>query len=80
MDYQSEISNQEGIINQLNSQIKQTKFPARTINWQHNNVGSTQGVTQRILILKRERRKLNTRVGTARRKIMSLRESLLGEK
>ena len=78
MNYQFEIAIQEGVINQLNSQIKQTKHPARTIDWQHNNIGSTQGVTQRILVLKRERKKLNTRVDTAKRNIMSLRESLLG--
>ena len=78
MDYPTEISEQEGIINRLTSEIKQIKVPARTINWQHNNIGAPRNITQRVLVARKQRKKINSRVDTSRRKIMSLREAILG--
>ena len=78
MEYEAQISEQEGIINRLTSELKQTRLPARTINWQHNNVGATRGITQRVLVARKQRKKINSRVDTSRRKIMSLREAILG--
>ena len=77
MTYVTEITAQEGIINKLNSQLKQTKVPARTINWQHNNIGATRGIIQRVLVTRKARKKLNSSVATSKRRIMSLRESIL---
>ncbi len=77
MTYETEITAQEGIINTLNSQLKQTKVPARTINWQHNNIGDTRGITQRVLVVRKARKKINSSVATSKRRIMSLRESIL---
>ncbi len=56
MTYEIEITAQEGIINKLNSQLKQTKVPARTINWQYNNIGATRGITQRVLVTRKARK------------------------
>ena len=78
MTYETEITAQEGIINTLNSQLKQTKVPARTINWQHNNIGATRGITQRVLVTRKARKKLNSNVTTSRTNILSLREAILG--
>ena len=78
MEYEAQISEQEGIINRLTSELKQTRVPARTINWQHNNIGATRGITQRVLVVRKQRKKINSRVDTSRRKIMSLREAILG--
>ena len=78
MNYDSQIAEQEGIISQLRSSIKQTRLPQRTINWQHNNVGAAPGITQRILVVRKQRKKMNVGVSTARNKIRSLRESILG--
>ena len=78
MTYVTEITAQEGIINKLNSQLKQTKVPARTINWQHNNIGATRGITQRVLVVRKARKKLNSNVTTSRTNILSLREAILG--
>ena len=78
MTYETEITEQEGIIQTLNSQLKQTRLPARTINWQHNNIGATRGITQRVLVVRKQRKKINSRVDTSRRKIKSLREAILG--
>ena len=78
MTYVTEITAQEGIINKLNSQLKQTKVPARTINWQHNNIGATRGITQRVLVTRKARKKLNSNVTTSRTNILSLREAILG--
>jgi len=78
MTYETEITAQEGIINKLNSQLKQTKVPARTINWQHNNIGATRGITQRVLVVRKARKKLNSNVTTSRTNILSLREAILG--
>ena len=78
MEYEAQISEQEGIINRLTSELKQTRVPARTINWQHRNIGATRGITQRVLIARKKRKQINSRVDTSRRKIMSLREAILG--
>ena len=78
MTYETEIAEQEGIISQLQNSIRQTRLPQRTINWQHNNVGSTPGITQRILIVRKQRKQMNARVVVARNKIISLREAILG--
>jgi len=78
MVYETEIAEQEGIISQLQNQIRQTKLPARTINWQHNNIGSSQGITQRILVVRKQRKQINARAVVARNKIVSLREAILG--
>jgi len=43
MDYTEQILEQEGIIQRLGSELKQVRLPARTINWQHNNIGATRG-------------------------------------
>ena len=78
MEYEAEISKQEGIINRLTSEIKQIKVPARTINWQHNNIGAPRNITQRVLVARKQRKKINTGVSTSRVKILSLREAILG--
>lgn len=78
MDYESQVAEQEGIVSQLKTSIKQTRLPQRTINWQHNNVGANPGITQRILIVRKQRKKMNVGVSKARNKIKSLRESILG--
>ena len=78
MELATEISNEQGVINRLTAELKQTRLPARTINWQHNNIGATKGITQRVLVVRKQRKKINSRVDTSRRKIMSLREAILG--
>ena len=78
MVYEIEIAEQEGIISRIQNSIKQTRIPQRTINWQHNNVGSTPGITQKILVARKQRKKMKSQVSSARNKIISLRESILG--
>jgi len=78
MEYKAQISEQEGVINKLISELRQTRVPARTINWQHRNIGATRGITQRVLIARKQRKQINSRVDTSRRKIISLREAIFG--
>ncbi len=78
MELATEISNEQGVINRLTAELKQTRLPARTINWQHNNIGATKGITQRVLVVRKQRKKINSRVVTSRKKILSLREAILG--
>jgi len=78
MTYETEITEQEGVINRLTSELKQTRLPARTINWQHRNIGVPRNITQRVLVARKQRKKINSRVDTSRRNIMSLREAILG--
>lgn len=68
MDYEAQIAEQEGIVSQLQNQIKQTRLPRRTINWQHNNVGVASVTTQRILVVKKQRKKMNVGVVNAKTK------------
>jgi len=79
MDYESKIAEHEGIITRLTSELKQIRVPARTINWQHRNVGAPRNITQRVLVARKQRKKVNSRVGYSRRRILSLRESILGK-
>ena len=78
MTYETEIAEHEGAITRLSSELKQIRLPARTINWQHQNAGATQGITQRVLIARKQRKQINSRIDTSRRRILSLRESILG--
>ena len=78
MYYTEQILEQEGIIQRLGSELKQVRLPARTINWQHNNIGATRGITQRVLVVRKQRKQINSKVSVAKTKIMSLRESILG--
>ena len=78
MDYTEQILEQEGIIQRLGSELKQVRLPARTINWQHNNIGATRGITQRVLVARKQRKQINSKVSVTKTKIMSLRESILG--
>ena len=78
MDYTEQILEQEGIIQRLGSELKQVRLPARTINWQHNNIGATRGITQRVLVVRKQRKQINSKVSVTKTKIMSLRESILG--
>jgi len=78
MDYEAQIIEQEGVINRLTSELKQTRLPARTINWQHSNLGATRGITQRVLVARKQRRQINSGIAVSRRKIVSLREAILG--
>jgi len=77
MDYATDISEQEGIIDSLTAQLKQTRLPARTVDWQHKNIGVPRNITQRVLVVRKQRKKINSGVATSKRKIMSLRESIL---
>ena len=78
MTYETEIAEYKGAITRLSSELKQIKVPARTINWQHNNIGAPRNITQRVLVARKQRKKVNSRVGISRKRIMSLRESILG--
>jgi len=78
MYYTEQILEQEGIIQRLGSELKQVRLPARTINWQHNNIGSQPRITQRVLVARKQRKQINSKVSVAKTKIMSLRESILG--
>ena len=78
MTYEKEITNEQGAITRLKAQLKQIKIPARTINWQHNNIGAPRNITKRVLVARKQRKKVNSRVTVSRKRIMSLRESILG--
>jgi len=78
MTYETEIAEHEGAITRLSSELKQIRLPARTINWQHSNVGATRGITQRVLVARKQRKQINSRIDVSRRRILSLRESILG--
>ena len=43
----------------------------------YNNIGATRGITQRVLVVKKARKKINSSVATSKRRIMSLRESII---
>ena len=77
MNYEAQITEQEGIIDSLTAQLKQTRLPARTVDWQHKNIGVPRNITQRVLVVRKQRKKINSGVATSKRKIMSLRESIL---
>ena len=78
MEYKAQISEQEGVINKLISELRQTRVPARTINWQHRNIGATRGIPQRVLVARKQRKQINFGIAASRDKILSLRESILG--
>jgi len=78
MTYESEITAQKGIISSLTSQLKQTRVPARTINWQHNNIGATRNIPQRVLVARKQRKQINLGVSASTVKILSLRKAILG--
>jgi len=78
MTYETEIAEHEGIITRLTSEVKQIKLPARTINWQHQNIGAPRNTTQRVLVARKQRKKVNSGIDYSRRRILSLRESILG--
>ena len=78
MTYETEIAEHEGAITRLSSELKQIKVPARTINWQHNNIGALRNITQRVLVSRKQRKKVNSGIDYSRRRILSLRESILG--
>ena len=78
MDYEAEILIEQNNISKLSSELKQIKLPARTINWQHNNIGAPRNITQRVLVTRKQRKQVNSKVGVSRRRILSLRESILG--
>jgi len=76
MTYETEIIENEGAITRLTSQLKQIKVPARTINWQHRNVGAPRNITQRVLVTRKQRKKINSGITASRKRILSLRESI----
>lgn len=78
MDYESEIQNEEGAITRLKSELRATRLPQRTISWQHNNLGQTRGITQRILVVRKKRNQIKSKIKSSEGKIMSLRKVILG--
>lgn len=79
MTYEQEISNQQSIISTLKARLKNIKFPARTINWQHQNFRSPRGQVQQRMEVKRQKKRINTEIASSKYKIASLREMILGE-
>ena len=78
MSYESEMTETQGAINRLRSELRQSKLPQRTITWQHNNVGKTRGITQRVLIARKQRKQMVSNIKSKERRMMSLRQSILG--
>lgn len=74
-----EIAEQEGIISRLRSELRQVRAPARTINWQHNNIGATRGITQRILVARKQRKQINSQISASESKLVSLRRAVFGD-
>lgn len=78
MGFAEDIASEEGIIANLERQIRQVRVPQRTINWQHANRGNVSGIPQRIIVARRQRAQLRERVEVSKVKIKSLREAILG--
>ena len=78
MPYEAELSAQEGVLNTLRNNLRQTRLPQRTINWQHNNFGSNRNITQQVLIVRKQRAQINGKIAQTRSRIISLREAILG--
>lgn len=78
MTYQEEIINQQAIIASLRNQLKNIKFPARTVNWQHQNIGGTRNAVQQRLVYKKQKLKLGSQITASENKIISLRELIFG--
>jgi len=78
MTYEEQITAEQSIITALRNQLRNIKFPARTINWQHQNIGRTGNAVQQRLEVKRQRKKINTGITSSTNKIISLREALFG--
>ena len=78
MTYEEQIAAEQSVITALRNQLKNIKFPARTVNWQHQNIGSTRGGVQQRIEVKRQKLKIRTDITTSTNKIISLREALFG--
>ena len=79
MTYEEEIKSEENLIREFQRQARATRLPARTINWQNQNAGVyPRGIIRNVLIARKQRRQINTKIATSRARIVSLREALLG--
>lgn len=79
MTIQDQITAEQSVITALRNQLRNIRLPARTINWQHQNVVSPGrgGVRQRLLV-KKQQAQINTQITSSQNKIISLRELIFG--
>ena len=79
MDYAEEIAKEQATISALRQQIRNISLPRRTIAYQFQNMrGGNRNMAQRRVITQREKVKLNQSIASSNRRIITLREALLG--
>ena len=76
--YEEQISLEQSAISALKNQLRNIKFPPRTINWQHSNIGKIRNNVQQRLEFKRQKAKINSKINYFENKIISLRDALFG--
>ena len=79
MTYEEQIKSEEATISSLRNQIRQIRLPARTVNWQHNNISSPRNAIQQRLLVKKQKSQINTKIKSSQSKIISLRSLIFGE-
>lgn len=79
MAIEDDIFKEEANIRQLQSDLKNINLPRRNIAWQHNNRGiASRNITQRVLITKRARLKIDSKIKQSQSRLSLFRSSILG--
>ena len=78
MTYEEQIAAEQSIITSLRNRLKNIRLPARTINWQHRNLGKVRNDVQQRLAYKKQKAQVNSEIKASQNKIISLREALFG--
>ena len=77
MGYEEDIAFEEGNIKRLHEEGRRLIIPRRSISWQFKNISGARNITKNVLITRRNRRAISTRIDASRLRIASLREALL---
>ena len=79
MATEDDILREEANIRQLQSNLRGIGLPRRTIAWQHNNRGTaSRNITQRVLITRRSRLRVNNQIKESESRLDNFRKSILG--
>ena len=78
MTIQDQIAAEQTIITSLRNQLRNIRPQARTINWQHTNIGTGRNAIQQRLVYKKQKLKIGSQITASENKIISLRELIFG--
>lgn len=77
---EQEILNAENKLRNLKHNLQSLKIPQRTIAWQHQNLRrKNPEIIRNIRLVRRDRKKIQNNIKKTQFKLISLRESVIGE-